>query len=306
MSEARGIVASMAELRHQAAARLFSDNLRLGAYLVAAVGKLKIARGTVALADTDLSLTGHGLALPGSPDEELRADVVTITSRDGAVRQAIISEPQSSPPTMEKWFTWVIYIGVVGRRYGCRVILLVLPLNRKTARACGVTFFTGHPGFNLTLVCAGPGNTPDPGEPGGADVAVQVAMLSFLNGKVDLADANTRNGFFCILGQAGDRLRAQYTGIVCALADSDLRKILEEELTTTYEETFWDKAINQGVAQGRTEGEGVALLRVLKNRGLKASASHRREVNSCTSRQQMETWIDLASTASTIEDVFGH
>jgi hypothetical protein len=292
----------MAELRHQAAARLFRDNLRLAAYLVAAVGKLKIALGTVALADTDLSLTDYGLALPGSSDKELRADVLTITSRDGAVRHAVISEPQTTPPTMEKWFTWVIYIGVVGQRYGCRVTLLVLPLNHETAKACELTFFTGHPGFELTPVSADMYNIPHPGEPGGEDVAVQVGMLSFLNGKFDLTDTATRRDFFRIVGQAGERLRAAYTDIVCTLADSDLRKILEEELTAIYEETFWSKAMNQS----KTEGEGLALFLILENRGLKASAAHRGEVNSCTSREQMETWIRLASTASTIEDVFGH
>jgi hypothetical protein len=119
----------------------------------------------------------------------------------------------------------------------------------------------------------------------------------------------TRQEFFRILGQADEQLRTAYTDIVCILAGSDLRKILEEELTTIHEETFWSKAMNQsiarGVTQGLTQGEGLALLLILENRDLKASDSHRREVDSCTSRKQMETWIALALTASTIEDVFG-
>jgi hypothetical protein len=200
--------------------------------------------------------------------------------------------------------------GAVGQRFGCRVTLLVLPLNHETARACELTFFTGHPGFELTPVSADMYNIPHPGKPGGEDVAVQVSMLSFLNGKFDLADTSTRRDFFRILGQAGERLRTEYTFVACELADSDLRKILEEELTTIYEESFFSKAINQGIAQGRTEGltQGgrLLLLHILEKRGLKVADSHRCEVNSCTSRKQLETWTDLALTATTIEDVFGH
>lgn len=173
----------MPGIRHEAAAQLFHDNPQFSAYLLTFQG-VRISPGRAVISDSNLSLPDPGLALPALSTVESRADVITITSDDatGAVRHIVISEPQASPPRQHKWWTWLTYIAIAGRRYQRPVTLLVLALSDSTARACRATFQTGHPRLALAPVLVTRHSTPDLGSPGARPFAAQLTMLGVLNG----------------------------------------------------------------------------------------------------------------------------
>ena len=158
----------MANLRHQAVAQLFRDNDELAPYLVAARGEM-VRAGNPVRHDSDLSTIDHGLELPIPMHKEARADVVTIISDAGAVSQVIITEPQTGRLDKQKWFSWVIYVGVAGFTFQCEVTLLVLPLTDDAARACRLGFATG-PNFQVRLIVVDRLSTPHPDAVGGEAV----------------------------------------------------------------------------------------------------------------------------------------
>jgi len=60
-----------------------------------------------------------------------------------------------------------------------------------------------------------------------------------------------------------------------------------------------------GLAEGEAKGEARMVLRVLAARGLEVPEEMRQQVLSCADMALLETWGDRASTAASVEDVFG-
>ncbi|GAA1788687.1 hypothetical protein GCM10009682_08450 [Luedemannella flava] len=60
----------------------------------------------------------------------------------------------------------------------------------------------------------------------------------------------------------------------------------------------------EGRAEGRAEGEARSLLTVLDARGIEVPADARDRITSCTDIVQLERWIRLATTATSVEDLF--
>jgi hypothetical protein len=65
------------------------------------------------------------------------------------------------------------------------------------------------------------------------------------------------------------------------------------------------RILTEGLARGRAEGNAKALLRILARRGIVVSAEQTRAILSCTNLDQLETWVDRAVTAKTIEEILG-
>jgi hypothetical protein len=76
-------------------------------------------------------------------------------------------------------------------------------------------------------------------------------------------------------------------------------------MTTKFRDTFVDRLLAEGEAKGHAEGEACMVLRVLAARGLEVSAKAREQVLSCTDTSQLETWVDRAAIAASVEEVFG-
>jgi len=290
----------MAELRHEAVAQLFRDNDQLAPYLVVACGQ-KVPAGIASRADSDLSLIDHGLDMPGPSHRERRADVVTVINNSGKVCQVIISEPQSTEPDLDKWFSWVVYIGVAGRTFRSLVTLLVVPLNDATAGACKLGFYAG-PNLRLNLVVADRESTPHPDAAGGHACSLQVMMLNALTGKFDLAKPDTRRYVLAKLAGAEPQLRTSYTRVLWFLAEPEVRRDMEADMTLTdLRVPFLDDPLDEA----RTEGEAAMLLHIIKARGITLSEADRALVKSSVGdRAQLECWAELALEAETADDIF--
>src|ERR1700683_3348228 len=68
---------------------------------------------------------------------------------------------------------------------------------------------------------------------------------------------------------------------------------------------FKDEFVDRLLAEGEAKGEARTILRVLAARGLEVPAKVREQVLSCTDSSQLETWIDRAAIAVSVEEVFG-
>jgi hypothetical protein len=302
----------MPGIRHEAATQLFHDSPQFSTFLLAALG-VRISPGRAVISDSNLSLADPGLALPALSTVESRADVITITIDDvtGAVRHVVISEPQTSPPKLHKWWTWLTYIAIAGRRYRGPVTLLVLPLSDSTARACRARFHTGHPDLALSPVLVTRHSTPDLGSPGALPFAPQLTLLGVLNGKLTLSDSGTRDYVLEQLTHADEQIRTAYTRIIVKIAKPADRKALEEALQTKFRVPIIDDAIDkatalgieQGIEQGTAQGEADMLLLILEER-FTVSDEARTRVERCGNIKRLKDWARRALTAKSLDDVF--
>lgn len=84
-------------------------------------------------------------------------------------------------------------------------------------------------------------------------------------------------------------------------------KYLEERMTLTgtyeYKTEFARTHFSRGKAEGEVRGEAKALLRVLARRGIDLPVRDRERITRCGDLEQLETWLDRAATATSIEDV---
>ncbi len=60
----------------------------------------------------------------------------------------------------------------------------------------------------------------------------------------------------------------------------------------------------KGEARGEAKGEANAVLRVLAIRGIAVSDDIRALICACADTQQLDTWLDRAVTATSIDDLF--
>jgi hypothetical protein len=74
--------------------------------------------------------------------------------------------------------------------------------------------------------------------------------------------------------------------------------------TAPFKNSFVDRLLAEGRAEGKAEGEAHLVVRVLSARGLQPSAEIREQVLSCTDTSQLETWVQRAATAASIDEVF--
>jgi hypothetical protein len=86
------------------------------------------------------------------------------------------------------------------------------------------------------------------------------------------------------------------------------RKLLEEIVKVdnyTWRSEFARRHIAEGEARGEARGEAKILLLVLASRDVEVSDEARERILACTDTGLLERWAQRASTAETIEQVFG-
>jgi len=75
-----------------------------------------------------------------------------------------------------------------------------------------------------------------------------------------------------------------------------------------YQSEFARKYVAQGreegLRQGRHEGEQEALLEVLDARGLQVDDSARQRIMACTDLSQLKSWLRKAVTAASVQELF--
>jgi hypothetical protein len=107
------------------------------------------------------------------------------------------------------------------------------------------------------------------------------------------------------IAEAPAELREGYTRIVRAVAPESARAALEELMMTHLKDDFVDGFLDQGRAEGRTQGEAHLLLRFMAARGLDIPEHIRARVAECADTARLEAWADRAATATSVDEIFG-
>lgn len=280
----------MPSIEHEAVVELLRRNPRIPAILLAATGTgISISPyADAAIADSNLTV---------SEPDEFRPEMVTVfNGHEGKL--AVVTEVQKDPPKPTKRWDWPAYLAIAARRHQCYAVLLVIALRAATARASSKTIRTGHPGFDLTPIVVGAGNTPISA---GTGPDPELTVLAVLTGALDLRDHDACMLTLLVLNQLDSERRTAYTRLVHHTASAAVRLHLEKLMKTVFRDEFIDGYIDQG----RAEGEARMLLRVIAARGFSLPDDIRERVASCTDIAQLEAWADRAAVATTLQEVFG-
>ena len=129
---------------------------------------------------------------------------------------------------------------------------------------------------------------------------------SVLNGALDLRDPAAQLLALRHIARVDAERRQTYTRLIRVTASEAVRLALEELMTTVFpRDDFIDGLLDQGRAEGRAEGEAKMLLRILAARGFALPDEIRERVTGCTDLAQLESWGELAVTATSVTEIFG-
>ena len=245
-------------------------------------------------------------AVPGdvsSAPVELRADAVFLVDHsDGEL--VVVAESQTKPDASKPW-VWPAYLALARAEHRRPAVLVVFCPGRRrdTGHWARSVIQTGHPGFDLAPIVIDAETTPQPDRTSPA--APELAVLGCLTGAINLDSDLARRHIVELIGAArleADKLKA-YTHLIRAAASPAARLALEALMTLTYKDEWIDRIEAQGEAKGEARGLAEALLRVLAARGLDPDPV-RDLVLACSDTDLLQTWIEKAATARSLQDVF--
>jgi hypothetical protein len=281
----------MPSISHEAPLELLRGDPRLAAVLLRGLDVPIPGGAGAAMAPSDLT---------ASVPTELRADAVVMLSGAAGARLAVVVEIQLRYDPRKR-YSWPSYLTQVRAAHRCPAVLLVICLSTATAAHCRTPIATGHPGFDLVPLVIDAVTIPDPNGPAAATAGPELAVLAVLTGAIDLNQDSARRLVLASLANLDDSRLATYTVLVRSAVSESARQALEDLMTTKFRDTFVDRLL----AEGEAKGEARTILRVLAARGLEVPAKVREQVLSCTDSSQLETWIDRAAIAVSVEEVFG-
>jgi hypothetical protein len=246
---------------------------------------------TVSLADSNLS--------DRDPEKikNMFADNVFVFR--GSVRTiAVVAEVQTGSPDQERKLKWPAYAANTRVRHGCDTYLLVFATSKEASRDSAKTIWMGHPGWNLTPLMTGIGQTPGMPESGGA-YAPELTLLRIITGDHELDTHDGRMFALAALKLASPARLERYTRYLKRLAPPQARKPLEDLMKTVWKDDFVDGLLDQG----RLADAQEKLLRLLGKRFTVPAAIHE-QVDGCGDMNQINTWFDRAITAESLDEVF--
>lgn len=244
---------------------------------------------------------------------EYRADsVITLDNGDGAVLSVVVEVQLNRDDGKRR--SWPVYLTTLHARHGCPAVLLVVCANAAVASWCAEPIPLGHPDFVLRPLVAGPQRVPVVTDP---QVATECPELVVLSTIAHAGDPDPDRVFPALLrafGSVDEENGKLYLDLVGAALPKAARQRLEAMMTTgTYEyqtefvrrlDEREKRRVAEGVARGEARGEAQALLMFLEARGVPVPEDVRARVVECTDREQLNTWVRRAATATCIHDVF--
>ena len=87
------------------------------------------------------------------------------------------------------------------------------------------------------------------------------------------------------------------------MAAPAVRRLMEEIMTSTKWPVYSPFA-REHYGRGRAEEAANNILMVLSARGVTVPGDARDRITTCTDLDQLESWVERAATADTIDDVF--
>lgn len=270
--------------RPSLAAELLSDPLEVQ---VPAYDQVRLGSGDL----TDLNAT------------EYRADAVVVLSKAEVPALAVVVEAQLRRDPAKRR-SWPVYLTTLRARLDCPTMLLVMCADTATAAWCATPIELGHPDWVLSPLVLGPDRVPVVTDTEQATRAPELAVLSTMAHGTHPDRDKIFHALLTALTNIDGQQAALYYDVVLAALPEAARRHLEALMTAgTYE--YQSDFARRYFYQGRAEGEADALLTVLGARGIDVSDDARARITACTDPDQLKTWIRRASTADTVDQLFG-
>ena len=272
---------------------------------------------------------------------EYRADLVVLLL-DGKPTFAIVVEVQLSRDE-DKRKTWPLYLTSLRSRVDCPTALLVVAPNEAVAQWCAQPIELGHPGFTLRPLVAGPETIPvisdkqaagrDPelavlsaiahGHQDELGLTIVQAVASSTGGLdeerfslyVDLAMSSlsevARRALEALMQSGGYQYQTEFVRkfreLLAQGREEGREKGREEGLEDGREEGLKEgrkEGLKEGIQQGVQKGEQMALIEVLRARGLEVNAEARQQIQACTKPAQLKAWLRKAVTVQSVQELF--
>jgi len=231
---------------------------------------------------------------------EYRADVIVVLHRGSDPVRVIIVEVQLAKD-LKKRRSWPAYVGVAHAMHACLVDLLVVAPDPVVAAWCAEPIPLGPPGFVLTPPVLRRDAVPVVTDPAEAARRLELGMLSVMAHGEGEEGATIAGALLpAIAGLDEDRSRF-YLDLLLQSVNEATRRALEA-MMKGYE--YQSEFARKYVAQGRAEGEALALLTVLRGRGIAVPDAVRERILAEREPARLERWLEKAGTASTIAEVF--
>ena len=291
------MLASMVSMRHEAIVEL----IRL----------CPAFAGEMLTGVADLVVPEYESAEIGSADlsevvpTERRADAVVTLTRGGRAVLGIVVEVQLGRDG-DKAYSWPSYVISLRQRLRCPVEVLVVCVDDGVARWAAQPIQIGSASV-ITPIVVGPQVVPVVADVDRARSSTELAMLS----------AMTHHDVPGVLEALADTIGTDpehgyvYSELIWAVLSGAARARWERLMTTTtwkHQSPFARKHFGDGEAKGKAEGKaeeaGVAVLTVLRARGIDVPDEVRERVRGCGDVELLEAWLSRAATAEAISDVF--
>ncbi len=254
-----------------------------------------------------MPIPGYSKVMDGSTDltettpAELRADaLITLTDGSGVPALGIIVEVQLRRDR-RKHRSWPRYVTALHNRLKTPVALLVICPDETVARWAARPIDLGY-GSRIQPLVIGPHAIPAVSDPAAARGDPELAMFSAM---AHYREAGVLEALVSALAGPNDPDRdrsALYAELIWKYLPADARLRLEELMTTTgwqAHSPFARKHFGEGKAEGKTEG----LLLVLEARNIDVPAAARATIEACTDLDRLDTWLQRALSAETVDDV---
>ncbi|MFD8570085.1 hypothetical protein [Streptomyces sp. NPDC059639] len=236
---------------------------------------------------------------------ERRVDtLLRFDSADGS--GYLLAVESQTAPSKAKPSAWAYYAAHLYAKYGLPPVLLVTCQDRATERWAARPIDIGPPQWaTLTVrpLVLGPGSVPMITDPEAASADLPLAVLSAVtHGKDPRIGAILK-----MLGAALKTADRDTAMVFSELTELGLGALPAADLwrnLVSVDLSFFRSQTAQNLrAEGRAEGEARAILRVLDRRGVPVPEEARATITACTDPGILDTWLDRALTAATIDDV---
>jgi hypothetical protein len=257
------------------------------------------------------AVTSDTESLGEAVPRELRCDALVRFERAReAVLAAVVEVQLDEDP--DKLFTWPAYAVNARLRLRCPTLVVVVTLSERVAEWARQTIIIGPTG-QLTPVVFGPAELPAITDPAAARAAPELAVLSAIAHGRD-RDAKRAASIATVaagaaLGVLKGERSALYYDLITASLSSAARKVFRM-WPAGYE--FQDEGLRnarakgqaEGKAEGKLAGRAESILAVLEARALAVTEAQRERILASTDLTELDRWLRLAVTATSIDAVF--
>ncbi|MDT0381625.1 hypothetical protein RM572_22960 [Streptomyces sp. DSM 42041] len=248
---------------------------------------------------------------------ERRVDSVLRIRPEGAWDDFLLAIEAQGRRDPAKRRSWAYYLGHLGAKYDCPVLLLVTCQDRSTARWASGPFSLGPDGWRTALtvhpLVLGPDNVPVITEPEHAARDLALATFSAMTHGNHPDAAAILEALAAALGAADGESAEYFTELLeIGLGDSPARATWRKLMSmgtffpgrgTIVEESYL-KGMEEGREEGCAAGRAHAVLRLLEKRGVPTLAATRARITGCTDLDLLDVWFDRALTVTDATEIF--